>query len=373
MNSALSTRSMIAYKKNAIRLSHSRYEQYAFKLANLEKNNFILLQHMRSVSTETHRNSGSQSRTISITLPDLTPKESLYVQNQVNAILHPNFFKSFEDVLEIKESRDNTNAKNSSVNPDLNNPDTLKKLFPPNTKNASSESVEICKRILKKEFPSFYYPESLSQQFRLKFRYPLVAERTVAALSSWGVTNDDIKKDPSLVTDSFPELVKYGKASELFEVPILEAKALYLKNKYQPSLRGLLIRKKIAMLEKSLNNLGFKEISDNLSKHAAIELSKLNHATIDDIDEMCDKLIIKELIDKAEFSDKDINTIFKQNVTDGLPILIGAADAQVRFLIHNVYWHRPVQITLVSNPNLFNFLIFIRYRLLQEITFCLKT
>ena len=328
MNAALSTRSMSTYKKNAIRLSHSRYRRYAFMLENVKKNNFILLHHMRSVSTEAHPNSGTQSRAISITLPDLSPKETLYVQNQVNAILHPNFFQSLEDVLEIKESQDNTNAKNSSANPDLNNPDILKILFPP---PASSKSVEICKHILKKEYPSYYFPSSLSQQFRLKFKYPLVAERAVAALSSWGVTNDDIMKDPSLVTDSFAELVKYGKASELFEIPILEAKALYLKSKYQPSLRGLLIRKKITMLEESLNYLGFEEISDNLSKHAANKLSKLNHATIDDIDEMCDKLIIKELIDKAGFSDKDINTMFKQNVTDGLPILIGAADAQVRF------------------------------------------
>ena len=324
MNIALS-RSMIANEKNAIRRSHSRYSQYHFKLANVKKDNLTVVKHIRFVSTETNQNSDSQSK-ISITIPDLSPKESLYVQSQVNAIIHPNFFQSFVDVLEIKEFRDNT--------ADLNNSDLLIKLFPPNTKNASSESVRICKRILEKDFPSFVLPSDLYQPFRLKFKYPLVAERTAAALSSWGVTNDDIKKDPSLVTDSFPELVKYGKASELFQIPILEAKALYLKNKYQPSLRGLFIRKKITMLEESLNNLGFEEISDNLSKHAANKLSKLSHATIDDIDKMCDKMIIKELINKAEFSDNDITKMFKRNVTDGLPLLIGAADAQVRFLIH---------------------------------------
>ena len=314
-------------KKSALRLSshYSNCGQYYCKLGNEKKHNLNLLEQIRSVSNESHGNSEHQFIKLDITLPDLSEKEAEYVRKQVDVTLNPNFLKS-----ELVNESEGSTKEGSTLDADINDPNFLKRIFPINSKKGAFHNVNICTKILRKEgFPSFAIPNPLAKEFRRKFNYPLVAERTAAALSTWGVTDDDLKQDPTLVIDPFSDIVKYGKASELFNLPILEAKALYNKGKKQQALRGLFIRNKTRMLENSLENLGFSDIANNLSKHAADKFAQLPHTNIDEVDAICAVLIIEELINQAGFTSEDIDTIFKRNTKNSLPTLIGASDAQV--------------------------------------------
>ena len=236
---------------------------------------------------------------LEILLPDLTQQERKYIQRQVDVIHNPKCMEPFtsQTVVEGSQPGDELPKILPSSYADLNDHLLLKRIFPIHSKKGSFHSLNICTQIVRESgYPSFAIPNSKAAVFRRNFQYPLVAERVVASLQTWGVTDEDLQKDPSLSIDTFPGLAKCGKTSELFNIPFVEAKELYVEGKKKKPLRGHLIREKIRQLETSLKILGFSDIGGNVSEHAAHKFSRLPNANIYEVDDICASLVVEELI-----------------------------------------------------------------------------
>ena len=304
----------------------------------------IFGRHIRSTSSNTQHSSSNTSNDLYITLPDLSSQEVQYVRQQVDIILNPlclqhtpvqtlqNVPKERKKGRPKKYSEDVKLQKEYVGGPvDLCNPEHLKTIFP-NYQNAGSfHNLNVCTDIVRRAgYPSFVIPNSKGQVFKRNFRYPLLTERIVASLQTWGVTNEDLIQDPSLVISSFSDLAKYGKTSKLFDIPLLEAKSLYATGKNRPPLRGHLIREKIRLLEDSLKLLGFSSIAEHMTSHASKMFSRMRDVNISGVDNICASTLIQELIDMAECSSEDVAKYFKGKLEDNnLPRLLGATDAQV--------------------------------------------
>ena len=292
---------------------------------------------LRTIQSSPGQEQSEKSKKLEILLPDLTPQELKYVERQVDVIHNPTCIGQFtSQSIEEKDSQlGNEPHIKSSTNVDLNDPLLLQRIFPIYSKKKSFNNLNICTLAVRESgYPSFVIPNSKAALFRRNLQYPLVTERIVASLQTWGVTDEDLHNDPSLTIDTLPVLVKYGKTSELFDISFAEAKTLYHQGKQKKPLRGHLIREKIRQLEKSLKSLGFSEIGDNITHHAADQFAKLQNANIHDVDEICVGLVAEELIKLARKSN-EVNINYKGELERDKLVLLGASDAQVsNTLIH---------------------------------------
>ena len=277
-----------------------------------------------------------QPSDIDITLPDLTQRELNYIRTQVDVILNPKIIQIAKD----HENRKNTeiSAKFKAENLDATSPannedDTslINTLYPASSKKGSFFGVNVCTQIVRSAgYPSFTINNSEGQKFRRNFYRPLPAERIVASLKSWGATDEDLSKDPSLVL-SIPDLVKYGKTADLFDIPLLEAKSLYNTRKNH-ALRGNYIREKLRILEDSLRILGLSEIIKNVTPHATTKFSTMKTANISEVDDICATLTIQELKNLSDCILDDVTKSTERTPKSSKPNLLGASDAQVTTL-----------------------------------------
>ena len=276
----------------------------------------------------------SQPRDIDITLPDLTQRELSYIKKQVEVILNPKITQLARD----QENRKNTEipanfqTENFDATSTTNNQDDtslINTLFPASTKKGSFFGVNVCTQIVRSAgYPSFKINNSEGQKFKRNFYLPLPAERIVASLKSWGATDEDLSNDPTLVL-SIPDLVKYGKTADLFEIPLLEAKSLYDKSSKNRALRGNYIREKLRVLEDSLEILGLSELIENITSHAKKEFSTMKTANILDVDDICAALTIQKLKNLSDCNLDDVTKSTERTPKSGKPSLLGASDAQV--------------------------------------------
>ena len=286
---------------------------------------------LRNIQSSPGQEPSEKSKKLEILLPDLTPQELKYVERQVDVIHNPKCIGRFTSQCIEEDSQLGNEPHNikSSSNVDLSDPLLLQRIFPIYSKKKSFNNLNICTLAVRESgYPSFVIPNSKGAVFRRNLQYPLVTERVVASLQTWGVTDEDVHNDPLLAIDTLPGLVKYGKTSELFDLSFAEAKNLYHQGKQKKPLRGHLIREKIRQLEKSLKILGFSEIGDNITHHAADKFSKLQNANIHDVDEICAGLVAEELIKLARISN-DVNINYKGKLESDKLVLLGASDAQV--------------------------------------------
>ena len=322
-----STSKCILLNKNKASLMVSRLKNTHGYILNVKSKNHgypILFRDIQSLSSE---HNIDESKCLSFTLPDLSQQEIRYVKGQVDVILNP---ACLQPVTNPSDLNITTNQESTSCPTyDLKDPECLKRIFPISSKNGSFHSLNVCVEVMRAGgYPSFAVPNSLGEIFKRNFCHPLLAERIVASLQTWGVTEEDLQKDPSLVIDSLSGIAKYGKTADLFHISTLEAKALY-DGKNKPALRGNYIREKIRLFENSLKLLGFADFGANMNKDLARHFEKMINANILEVDKISTTVMVKELVDLTEFSSKDDKSFFKAKMTDNLLGLIGASDAQV--------------------------------------------